>query len=104
MAWTHVPSVGRLIVHAQRNVRCQSPKNLTKSSTHQYLQTVVAYDALTSGTNYVPPQKNDAAVKKKCECNTVIYSLVVACSLCQTFAAHGPQRYALSKSPQNSAN
>jgi len=66
------------------------PPTPTKSPAHQYLQTAVVFGALLNETNYVPPQKTSDAALKKCECNTVFYSLVVACSLCQIFAPPGP--------------
>lgn len=36
---------------------------------------------LSQGTNYVSPQKNSSS--KKCQCNTVQYSLYMACTACQ---------------------
>jgi len=37
---------------------------------------------LANGTDYVTPQQNDTA-QKNCGCNTIIYSLYAACTLCQ---------------------
>ncbi|KAF9647246.1 hypothetical protein BDM02DRAFT_3261818 [Thelephora ganbajun] len=36
---------------------------------------------LQQGTNYVTPQRNSSA--QKCQCNTVMYSLYMACTACQ---------------------
>lgn len=59
------------------------PSPPTRLATYRYLQTAVyELGPLADGTNYVTPQKDDEA-QKKCGCNTIIYSLYTACSVCQ---------------------
>jgi len=48
---------------------------------------------LSNGSNYVTPQKDDAD-QKKCGCNTIIYSLYTACTLCQTNTTVVPNTWA----------
>ena len=70
----------------------------TKFPIHQCLQTAIGFFDLPSGHNYLTPQRDNEVIKK-CDCNTVFYSLVVACSLCQINATTNPLTYALRKSP-----
>ena len=77
-----------------------NPPPTMKLPTYQYFQTAVQFGSLPVNTNYIPPQKN-ATVTLNCDCNTVLYSLVAACSLCQINAPSSPNRYALSKPPKS---
>ena len=81
-------------------MRRQSPPP-TKLPTYQYLQTVVFYGDLPQGSNYQPPQRDDP-LRKKCDCNTVFYALITACSLCQVYSPGASFPYALSRSPKAS--
>ena len=70
-----------------------------KMPAYQYLQTVIEFGQLQDGSNYQTPQIDDAT-GKQCNCNTVFYSLIVACSLCQINSTDSPFTYALSISPR----
>ena len=79
-----------------------TPLPTTKLPTYQYLQTGIQFGPLPNGTNYPTPQRGDEVIKK-CDCNTVFYSLVVACSLCQINSPGAPLTYASAKT-KNPAN
>jgi len=78
-----------------------TPQPPTKLPTYKYLQTAVHFSELSKGTNYQAPQPTDLKSTKACFCNTVFYSLIAACSLCQYYSSGVPLRYALSKSPKS---
>jgi hypothetical protein len=55
----------------------------TKSAAYRYLQTAsYTLYPINNTVYYTPPGPNDT-LGKKCGCNTVIYTLYQACSLCQ---------------------
>jgi hypothetical protein len=55
----------------------------TRLTAHRHLQiAAVVLAPLNDNAYYPPPQKNDTA-QNECGCNTIIYSLISACSICQ---------------------
>ena len=99
MARTRVRSLDFSILHVQGVVRYQSPPP-NKLPAHRYLQTAIGFGPLPAGNNYRTPQRGDEKIQK-CDCNTVFYSLVVCCSLCQINAPPAALTYALNKSPKS---
>ena len=94
-------AIGGLLESACMRRRASSiPPTPTKLPAHQYLQTAFIYGQLASGYIYPGPSTDDEP-HKKCQCNTVLYSLVAACTLCQNYAPSDPLPYALSKSPKS---